>query len=318
VKKSLIFILIGINVLALSAFAPGCGKVIEQMKPEIRGTTLEWGAVTSETTEIIGTIKVYNPNSISLTVKKIAYTISMDGINVGSAESPGLEIPKEAEFSLQISAKIDNSKIPAFWSEHIKRNEQSEITIEIRPTFDLKVTDFTFPFKINRTFETDLLASLNKVGPIPIEQKATLPFLGETTIFKATLESLSGKWGAVMAQSTQINLSAVIFNENPYPLVVPTMEYKMDMNGVPVGSGEAQMQFVCEPNARGELNLTADLDTSQMGKWFASHIQQGEKSTFNMSVSLVFDIPMYGRYSMPIWEGSQSFQTDMLGGVNSY
>jgi LEA14-like dessication related protein len=295
-----------------------CSKAqekIEQMKPEMRGMTLEWGVVTPENTEIIGTIKVYNPNPISLQVKKIMYAINMDGINVGSAESPGLQIEKNAEFPIKVSAKIDNTKIPGFWTEHIRRTENSEASIEISPTFDLKITDFTFPFKVNRSIQTNLLSSLNKVGPIPLEKKVKIPIVGEKTILKASIESLSGKWGTIAPQTTQINLLAVIKNENSYPLVVPKMEYKMDINGITLGSGESGLQFACAPNSTGNINLVANMNTSEMDKWFVSHIRQGEKSTFNMSVSLVFDIPGFDKYSIPIWAGSQNIETDILGKV---
>jgi LEA14-like dessication related protein len=317
-KKIALFAFAVISIIALASFFLACSRAqekIEQMKPEMRGVTLEWGEVTPETTEVIGTIKVYNPNPISLQVKKIAYEINMDGINVGSAESPGLQIEKNAEFPIKVLAKIDNAKIPGFWTEHIKRAENSEVSVEISPTFDLKITDFTFPFKVKQSIKTNLLSSLDKVGQIPLEKKVKLPILGEKSIFKATIESLLGKWGTITPQTTQINLLAVIHNENPYPLVVPKMEYKMDINGITLGSGESKLQLACAPNSRGDVDLVATLNTNQMDKWFVSHIRQGEKSTFNMSVSLVFDIPGYDKYSIPIWVGSQNMETDILGKV---
>jgi LEA14-like dessication related protein len=45
--------------------------------------------------------------------------------------------------------------------------------------------------------------------------------------------------------------------------------------------------FACEPNAEVDVNIVADLDTSQMDKCFVTHIQQCQKSTFNMSIFLV-------------------------------
>jgi len=318
-KRSIAFALITIYLTFLTAFSPTCSKVqekIEQMKPEIRGVTLDWGAITPATTEVIGTIKVYNPNSISLDVKNIAYSVNMDGISMANAESPGLQIEKNAEFLIKISAKIDNTKIPEFWAEHIKRNEKSEAAFEIKPTFDLKVTDFTYPFKLNRPIETNLLSSLNKVGPIPLEKKVKVPLIGEKTIFKAFLDSLFGNWGTITPQTTQINLAAIILNQNSYPLVSPKMEYKMEMNNITVGTGESGLQLACAPNSKGDIKITALLNTGVMDKWFVSHIQQGEKSTFKMSIALVFDVPAFDKVSIPIWESSKDFETDILGKIN--
>jgi LEA14-like dessication related protein len=317
-KNIIVFVLTITTFIVLVSFSSGCSQAqakLEQMKPEVRGVTLAWGAVTPQTTEVLGTIKVYNPNSITLPVKKVSCVVYMDGINMGSAETTGLQIEKQSEFPVKITAKIDNTKIPAFWAEHIKRNEKSEASIEINITFDLKVTDFTFPYKTTQPIETNLLSSLAKVGQVPVEKKVKLPILGEKTIFKATLESLSGKWGTITPQSTQVNVSAIIFNQNPYPLVAPRMEYKADVNGISLGSGESGMQMACGPNSRGDINIAATLNTGATDKWFVTHIQQGEKSTFNMSVALVFDPPGYDKFSYTVWEGSQTLQTDILGKV---
>ena len=94
------------------------------------------------------------------------------------------------------------------------------------------------------------------------------------------------------------------------------MEYKIDINGIDVGSGQSTLQLVCPPNSSGSVNLAATLDTSLMEKWFISHIQQGEKSTFNASIALVLDLPGLGKTSIPVWQGSESFQTDILGTIN--
>ena len=102
---------------------------VEQMKPEIRGVSLDWGEINANTTEVLGIITVYNPNSFPLPVTRVTCDIKMDGINIGTAETLGLQIKEEAEFPVKISVKIDNSKIPEFWTEHIIRNEKSEASI---------------------------------------------------------------------------------------------------------------------------------------------------------------------------------------------
>jgi LEA14-like dessication related protein len=300
----------------LSSFFFSCNRIqqqIEQMKPEIRETTLEWGSVTADTTEIIGTIRVYNPNPISLPVKKMTYDITMAGVNMGSGESPGFHIAKQAESPIKVTAKIDNSKIPIFWVEHLKNQEKSEASIGIKVTFDLKITDFTFPFNVQRPIDTNFLAALNNVTPILLEKKVNVPVIGEQTVFRATLESLSGKWGMITTDTSEILLSLGIRNENIYPLVAPKMEYGAEINNITLASGEAPMQFVSQPNSTGNINMSIKLDNSRIDDWFVTHIQQGEKSTFKISVALVFDIPAYGPLSIPIWESSQEIVTDILG-----
>jgi len=102
-------------------------EAIKRTKPEIREVSLDWGQVTATTTEVVGTITIYNPNSVPLPISRITCDIKMDGISVGRAETIDLQIEEEAEFSIKISAKIDNTKIPDFWAEHIRRNEKAKL-----------------------------------------------------------------------------------------------------------------------------------------------------------------------------------------------
>jgi LEA14-like dessication related protein len=74
------------------------------------------------------------------------------------------------------------------------------------------------------------------------------------------------------------------------------------------------------PGADKEVTTTITLDTSHMGEWFASHILSGEKSKFNVQASLVFELPSQAadwlgqkRLVVPVWQGEQTFETNILG-----
>ena len=60
-----------------------------------------------------------------------------------------------------------------------------------------------------------------------------------------------------------------------------------------------------------------------MDKWFVKHVQQGEISSFNIKVFMVFEVPkeilkLIGQDSLSIdlWEGTQEVETDILGTKN--
>lgn len=323
-RIKVLFVITLLSLVILSVPAAGCAQIkekVESMKPEIRGITLEWGEVTPTSTEVLATINVYNPNQISLPVKKVACDITMSGIRIAGAETANLKIEKNAEFPVKISAKIDNTKIPEFWVEHLRHGEKSEAIIDLSITFDLGGMDFTFPVSLKQPIETNLLSMLNKVGPVLIEKKVKLPLVGETTIFKISLESLSGKWGTITRESIQVNLVATILNENPYPLPVPKIGYVVDMNGIALASGETETDYLFAPNSKNNISTTLSLDTTLMDKWFVTHIRQNERSIFNVQVSLIFELPKeiaqplgQDKLVVPVWEGSQSFETNILRG----
>ena len=130
-------------VFLILVLFPACAQVkerVEAIKPAVRSITLDWGAVTSGTSEVIATIKVFNPNPFSLPVKKVACDIAMAGVPLATAETLDLKIERNAEFPIRISTKIDNGKIPDFWAAHLRNNERSTALIKLRITFCLLYT----------------------------------------------------------------------------------------------------------------------------------------------------------------------------------
>jgi LEA14-like dessication related protein len=303
--------LISISLVIVLLLLPntGCAWLKERaaaMKPEVREISHEWGNVTQETIEVITTVKVYNPNPFTLPVKKITGDLNADGIAMGHSESGSLHIAKEIESSIVISTKIDNSKIPVFWTEHLNRNENSEVEIDAGITFDLKVTDFTFPYHLERPLQTNILSILRGIGPETFEA-------GEPVPVKITLKSLSGFWGEVTQGYTEVNLVAVVHNDNAYPLSLPRMTYDTEVNGIKFASGESEIDQLLPPNSDSTLNGVITLDNQQLADCFVSHIKNGEESTFQVSVSLIFELPGENEVAIPILEESQPFETDILG-----
>jgi len=322
--KKVILLILGIVfvaiIVAVVVFVGNLKETVEGLQPDIRNVSLEWGEVNDNSIEVLGTLTVYNPNSVSLPVNKITCEVELNGIRVGSAETIDLKIAKATEFPLRISAKIDTSKIPSVWAEHIRRNEKSEASIKIKATFDLGVVEFTFPYTVKQPFETDLLSQLTSVGPVPVEKKVKVPLLGEKTIFNMTLEALSGTWGKATPDISQINISAVILNDNPYPLLVPKVKSEIESNGIIVGYGETGLLNAFGPHDTKEVKLVASLYSSQMSAWFVRHVQQGEKSIFNIRVYIEFKVvddilKLIGQdeLSVTLWEGNQIIETDLLG-----
>ncbi len=322
--KKLILAILGIVfvavIVAVAVFVGKLQETVEGLQPDIRNITLEWGEVTENSIEILGTLTVYNPNSISLPVTKITSEVVLNGINIGSAETIGLKVEKTSEFPVRFSAKIDPAKIPGAWAEHIRRSEKSEASIKISATFDLGIGEFTFPYTVKQPFETNLLSQLTKVGSVSVEKKVKVPLLGERTVFNMTLESLSGTWGKVTTDTSEIKISAVILNNNPYPLLVPKVKSEIKSDGIIVGYGETELLNAFGSHDTKEVEVVATLNLRQMSEWFVRHVQQGEKSTFSIRVYMEFEVvddilKLLGAdgLSVTLWEGNQTVETDLLG-----
>ncbi|MFC1981995.1 LEA type 2 family protein [Chloroflexota bacterium] len=313
----IVSIVVVVCVAAVFVVYSGLNKLQE---PELRSVSLEWGQVTSATTEVLGTITVYNPNSVPLPIESVTCNIKLDGIHVGSAETIDLQIEEEAEFPVKIVIEIDNAKIPEFWAEHLRRDEKSEAEIVMRIAFDLEGIEFTLPYTLRQPVETNILSGLSQIEPISVEKKTDIPILGEKTVFKVSLNKLSGAWGTATPQTSQMELIANVYNDNLYPLLIPKIKCIIESNGMPMGSGETGLFNAVLPRSSKDIGIGVTLDTSLMDEWFVRHIQQGEKSSFAIQILMDFELPeqvfeMIGRedLSITLWEGSHEIETDILG-----
>ena len=87
-----------------------------------------------------------------------------------------------------------------------------------------------------------------------------------------------------------------------------------------MGSGETGLVNAVLPKSGKDIEIAATLDTSLMDEWFVRHIQQGEKSAFDIQIFMDFGLPeeileMIGRedLSITLWEGTRDIETDILG-----
>lgn len=321
--KKIYFILIGIIVIVLIIVGinifGNLQKVLDIVEPEIREVSLSWGRVTGDTTEIQGIIKVFNPNSVPIPITNISCDIMIDDIKIGSGETIGLQIEENTEFPVEFSAIFDNKQFASVWTEHIRRNETSEVTIKLGITVDLGVGTVTLPYTINQPIETDILMNLKDVLPATVEKKINVPLLGEKTIFEISFEGLSGDWGTITSQVSQINLSATITNKNSYPLLAPKVKCTIESNGLTLAYGETGLVNTIAPNSTKEFEFVATLNTSLMDEWFVQHIRQGERSQFDIRVFMGFEVneEILGflgsdDLTITLWEDSQVIETDIL------
>ncbi|GAH40360.1 unnamed protein product, partial [marine sediment metagenome] len=105
------------------------------------------------------------------------------------------------------------------------------------------------------------MSYLSGIKPISVEKKADLPILGEKTVFKISLNSLSGAWGTATPQTSQMELIANVYNDNLYPLLIPKIECFIESNGMSIGFGETGLVNAMLPKSDKDIEIAATLDT---------------------------------------------------------
>ncbi len=291
---STLLILFFSSILILCA-QPSLGK------PEIRKVTNYWGVVTSDKTEIITDVLVYNPNPIPLPVKDVLTEIYMNDIKMGSGHALKAEIKPSSESDIIISTKIDNSKIPEWWVSHIKNNERTMMKIKGYIIFDLKITEFKYPIEIKKEIKTDIL----KMFSTRIPKNITIGFI--------TLDIKSTKtyWGSVDKDHTEVITLVTIYNKNIIPVFITKIDYSIKMNYVEIANGSSDISTIIQPKSEETLTLVTIIDNSKLSKWWVSHILNHEHTKVTISLKPVIEIAGT-KFKFTLAESTSEFSTHLL------
>ncbi len=295
------YITILLVLLVSIIFFTGCIGQIKVGEPEIKSITHHWGEINDRTTEILTNIVVYNPNPIPIPIKRIQVEVYMNGIKMGEGENIGpAELKPSGETTIKLSTKIDNSKIPEWWVSHLKNGENTEFSLKGKIVFDLKITEFSWPFEQNYKLHTDLLEEMRfdnvpfTIGPIQL------------------YASMNSKWGSVTEKKTEIVHEITFRNPNPFSIPVTRMDYGVWMNNIKIGEGSTTNSAWLTPKEDTKLTFKTEIDNSKLAEWWPTHLQRGERSTIKVKIMPVVEV-MGRKFRFTLLETEDEFRTNLLG-----
>lgn len=270
-------------------------------KPEIREVTSCWGNITHSESEILTEIVVNNPNPISLPIKDILNEVYMNELKMGEGKALKAEMPPGIS-SLIISTKIINGKIPEWWTTHLKNNETTKVNFKGFVIFDLKITEFRYPFEQTSLIKTNILSNLSSNEPRDIR-------VGPITL---TVVSTSSYWGKIEKDYTEIITIAKIYNDGYFPVPVTKFRYTVEMNRIKLADGMSNVATVIPPKSEATLTLITKIDNKLLDEWFVSHLKNGERTEFRAVIEPFVEV--FGKeISFVLIEDKSSFETRILG-----
>ncbi|MEM4524369.1 MAG: LEA type 2 family protein [Archaeoglobaceae archaeon] len=292
-EKKIVSAILLIVALSLCAQAPG--------KPEIKSLTNCWGNIASEVTEIITEILVYNPNPFSIPLKDILTEIYMNELKMGEGKALKAEIPP-GESEIILSTEIKNNRIPEWFVSHIKNGEKTDVKLKGYLVFDLRLTEFKYPFEQSSTIKTNLLSELKSQAPKTVS-------VGPMTF---TIKSINAYWGKVEKDYTEIIIIATISNENPISVLIPKYKYYMEMNGIKVASGINDLVALIPPMSEASLTFVIKIENEMLDEWFVSHLKNKERSEIKIVIEPFIEIS--GKeISFVLIESKSYMETKILG-----
>ena len=110
------------------------------------------------------------------------------------------------------------------------------------------------------------------------------------------------EWGVVNATTTEVISHVVIYNPSRAGLTVLELAYTIYLNDIEFATGRLQEPVQVPAQGEAELVLRTYLDNTKIPAWWASHVQNGERTvvraegrtrvrTFGITFTVPFSIP---------------------------
>lgn len=133
--------------------------------PAVEGISSKWGPITDDHITVYSDIRLYNPNNFPISVSGIQFNVNINENQVASGELiENTVIPANGYGIVKVKTLIDTAVLPKVWAEHIKRGEESDLSIVIY----LKVNIFNKELKIkvadvHKKITTDIIDQINSM-----------------------------------------------------------------------------------------------------------------------------------------------------------
>lgn len=289
-------------LVAALALAAGCTDPSSLGAPEVQGFSNSWGDVTPDTTEVVTTVEVHNPNPVGIPLDDVETELHLNDVLMGEGSAESADVPADSTSEVIISTDIQNDRIPDWWVKHIRNGERSTLSMNGSLVFDLKLDEFRYPIERQRPVETDVLGSLSTDRPREIT----------TGPFSLTLHSVESSWGDVTRETTEVRTRAKVRNENPLPVPLGSLESTVEMNGITLAEGTSDEEVVLEPGAQTVVEIDTELRNAKMDEWWVSHVRNDEHTDVTVTLEATADVGGE-TLTVPLSERETGFDTDLLG-----
>ena len=270
--------------------------------PGVESVSSEWGAVSTETSEVRVTVSVHNPYPVAIPrVVDIGYVARLNDVVVAEGREEGVGLAPGRN-TLRLSIPVRNDRIDDWWVTHVERNERSTMTIDARVEGPL---GYSSPVPVqSQRIETAFLASLSTAEAVEVEV-AGEPFV--------VIADQRAEWGEATAEATPVGFTANLTNEHDAPIRFDGLGYVVRTNDVVLGQGTQLEPVNVSPGETGTLSVAATLETQRMPAWWVTHLRQGERTNLSVVVFGVVDPAGGVPVEVPLLERTAVIETDLLG-----
>lgn len=278
-------------------------------EPEVTDTSSRWGGVTEDTTEIVTSVDVRNPNEgefNDLLSLRVNQTTAVNGVTFARDTSTVEELPA-GNSSFTINALADNDAVPRWWSRHINNGERSTVATTATGTADIAVTTLPVDLPDRRTTEeTDILGD--------IESEENRPVTTDDGQRVLTILDTQAEWGESTPERAPLLVTAQVRNEQISPITIERLDYVVDLNSVTIADNSTAESYTLGPGATRDITFRIYLDNGRMDEWWPTHIRNDEVTRMTTNTTAVVDTPDgTRRATFDIFGNGTTIETDFLG-----
>jgi len=283
---------------------------------ELKSITHRWAYVNETLTAIESTVVVHNPTPISATLKRLEYTIRLNGIDFGTGRcSKPVEVPAQGDATINLTTYIKNERIPPWWVSHIKAGEKTEAIISGTATVEALGTTFDVPFQYSGEFETNIEEQADITEPFDI-LLLSLPVVGD---IKITVKEVDTSWGEVTAETAELVHVARIYNPNDFDIPATSMRYVIEANDIRLAEGEQPLNVVLKAKETTPLVLFTYINNTLLDDWWVSHLQNNETTHLVILIyaTMEFTVPFVGSFTIEklVYHVEMDVKTDILSAL---
>ena len=216
-------------------------------------------------------LTVHNPNNLSIDLSRLQAEAFVNDVKVADIVQAGtatLSAQENSLLNLRVTAYTD--QLWPVMAGHISRGEASSLTLRGTAFIGSGWFSFPYPFTYARGLKTDLLARATLTG----DRKLPLEGL--------SLTGLTTAWGTVTGNSLQLIHEVRVLNGGQQSYTLYNGAYEVLGNGIALADGLAGGGVATVNPGENNIQVINTLRAQNIAPWLATHLQQGEKTTFEL------------------------------------
>jgi len=216
-------------------------------------------------------LTLHNPNNLSIDLSRLQAEAYMNDIKVADIVQAGtvtLAAQGNSLLNLRVTAYTD--QLWPVMAGHISRGESSSLTLRGTVFIGSGWFSFPYPFTYTHDLKTDILARAVLTG----ERKLPLDGL--------SLIGLNTAWGTVTGDSLQLIHEVRVLNSGQQGYTLYNGAYEVLGNGIALADGLAGGGVAVVNPGENSIRVINTLRAQNIAPWLATHLQQGEKTAFEL------------------------------------